>query len=127
MNQDTKNNILKLRAEGKGYGEIASLMTISKNSVVTFLRRKNDDQSNKCPYCGMKLIQTKGHRQKKFCSSKCRQLYWKQNNKSETMVYCNCKCCDKSFLAYPSQNPQYCSRECFYKGKYGIKAGGSNE
>lgn len=124
MNQETKNEIIKLRAKGKGYGEIATLMNISKNSVVTFLRRKNNESIDKCPICGIKLNQTKGHRQKKFCSSKCRQLYWNQNHQSSSMTHFTCKCCGKSFLSYSSQKPQYCSRECFYKGKYRSESDG---
>ena len=42
MTNEDKTIILKLRDEGKGYGEIAKLTGISKNSITAFIRREGD-------------------------------------------------------------------------------------
>lgn len=78
MTNEDKTIILKLRDEGKGYGEIAKITGISKNSISAFLRRDADKKYDRCLACGKKLIQTPGHRQKLFCNDNCRKLNWIQ-------------------------------------------------
>ena len=75
MTLEEKQKALELRKQGKGYGEIAKIIGVSKSSITTFLKR--DNLSEKCPICGKKIIQINGHRKKKFYSDKCRNEYWK--------------------------------------------------
>ena len=52
MTLEEKQKALELRKQGKGYGEIAKIIGVSKSSIATFLRR--DNLSVKCPICGKK-------------------------------------------------------------------------
>ena len=63
MTLEEKQKALELRKQGKGYGEIAKIIGVTKSSVTTFLRR--DNLSETCPICGKKIIQKNGHRKKK--------------------------------------------------------------
>lgn len=118
MTNEEKITILKLRDDGKSYGEIAKLTGISKNTITAFIRREKDKKYDRCLACGQKLIQTPGHRQKLFCNDTCRKLNWIQKSrKSIKMKEFKCKCCGRAFFGYESQHPSFCSRECFFKSR----------
>ena len=112
MTLEEKQKALELRKQGKGYGEIAKNIGVSKSSITTFLKR--DYLSETCPICGKKIIQKNGHRKRKFCSDKCRIESWKisKDNKfgniEKTCRYCGCH-----FLSYVSKDTKYCSRKCY--------------
>lgn len=77
MNEQTKKQILKLKTDGKSYSYISKLLNINVSTIKTVVSRsKNTKKENCCLLCDKKLIQTKGHRQKKFCSSSCKDKYW---------------------------------------------------
>lgn len=118
MTNEEKITILKLRNDGKSYGEISRLTGISKNSITSFIRREKGKKYDRCLACGQKLIQTSGHRQKLFCNDTCRKLNWIQKGrKSIKMKEFKCKCCGREFFGYESQHPSFCSRECFFKSR----------
>lgn len=73
MTNEDKNRILELRNKGFGYKSIASQLNLPIPSVVSFCRRieiSSKGNRNSCKNCGVRLIQTPGHRQKTFCSDK---------------------------------------------------------
>ncbi len=81
-----KEEVIKLKVEGKSYGEISRILGVKESTAKTIYNRfKNSHPELFCPVCGNFLIQTRGHRQKRFCSSKCKDHYWslmkKQKNK----------------------------------------------
>ena len=81
MTNQEKIQILKLKEQGLGYKAIAIKLNISRNTVASVIRRNNGTiiEENLCPFCGGQIVQTKGHRQKKFCSDTCIKRYWKDN------------------------------------------------
>jgi len=81
MTTQEKQQILRLNEQGLGYKAIALKLNISKNTVASVIRRNNGSiiVEDLCPFCGGQIIQTKGHRQRKFCSDTCRKRYWKDN------------------------------------------------
>lgn len=127
MDKKTKNEIINLRKDGKGYGEIASITGVSKNTIVSLLRRSSiEDSQDICPVCGKPLMQTKGHRQKKYCSDECRMEWWKEHHEDLNLkAYhtCKCNCCGKEFISYSRSTRRYCSTECYQASR---KAGGNN-
>lgn len=124
MTNEEKITILKLRNDGKSYGEISRLTGISKNSITSFIRREKGKKYDRCLACGQKLIQTSGHRQKLFCNDTCRRLHWIQKGrKTIKMREFKCKCCGRTFFGYESQHPSFCSRECFFKSRRGDNDG----
>lgn len=74
MTNQEKQQIIKLKNEGMSYSVIASITGVKESTIKTiYARSKKEDL---CPICGKPLIQTRGHRQKKYCSSKCKDRYW---------------------------------------------------
>jgi len=98
MDKAQKDKIIKLRDEGLSYNEISKRLGLSKNSVASVLRRDLEvEEPDRCECCGKELKQTPGHRQKRFCSERCRKKWWKANKPyieiiTKTMV---CPCCGK--------------------------------
>lgn len=123
MTENEKHRIIELRNQGLGYKAISKETGISIGSVKTFIRRLNESLLKKesaCKNCGLPLKQTAGHRQKTFCSDKCRMEWWKQNKnllKEDKMVVSVCPVCGKEIKSYPSKNRKYCSLECYIKSK----------
>ena len=132
MNQQQRELILKLRAQGMSYGKIAAAVGLSANTVKSFCRRNPTDslpaktvavaRPERCPQCNSLLEQTSGHRQKRFCSEKCRRLWWaahpEQMNRN-TFYPVICRQCGKSFLQYGTRLRKFCSRACYLEHRYG--------
>ena len=127
MTEEQKSAIIKLRKMGTAFSSIAEQLSLSINTVKSFYRRNSitDKQSvlPTCKYCGTRLIQPHGKREKKYCSDKCRFLWWNSHRselKKKTVRVCICSFCGESFKAYRSENRKYCCRNCYYKARYGV-------
>ena len=130
MTSKEKNQICKLRNKGLSYSKIAEQTGFSESTIKSFFRRENLRNANvkeintKCKYCGKELIQTKGHRQKKFCSDKCRFAWWKsaESEIPEDSPYIfKCKNCGKKFNRCGKKNRKYCSFGCYIVDRFKIK------
>ena len=108
--------ILIMRNKGYGYKKIAKELDISENTVKSVLRRKNDEPC--CKNCGAFLHNTAGHRQKIFCSAKCRYAYWRKNASSKGTVKSVCLNCGAEFSDYSYRNRKYCSHSCYISNRY---------
>ena len=74
-----KQGIIRLKEEGKSYTAIASITGMNKSTIKSIYSRylgTKRGEEKYCPVCGKVLVQTRGHRQKKYCSSKCKDIYW---------------------------------------------------
>ena len=73
-----KIKINELKNKGYGYKKIATELSISQNTVKSYLKRTNvddkkeDENSSVCLFCGKVVIQNEHRKIKKFCSDKCR-------------------------------------------------------
>ena len=129
MTTKEKNQICKLRNKGLSYRKIAEQTGFSENTIKSFFRRenlRNDEKeiNKKCKYCGKKLVQTKGHRPKKFCSDKCRFAWWKsaESEIPEDSPYIfKCKNCGKKFNRCGKKDRKYCSFGCYIVDRFKIK------
>lgn len=75
-----------------------------------------------CQYCGIEVFQNPGRKQKKFCTDKCRNLWWNSHLymvNRRAMYECECLHCKKTFVSYGNKNRKYCSRECYIAGRFG--------
>lgn len=131
MTEKEKNQIIELRNQGKGYKQIAKALNLPVSSVSSFVLRNKESSQIKeclCKNCGVKLIQTKGHRQKLYCSDKCRREWWKNNqDKVNRLAFHDCVCleCGIAFRSYSKANRKYCSQGCYQKARF--KGGNSDE
>ena len=68
------------------------------------------------------LKQTPRHRQKRFCSSKCRMAWWKAHPevmKRKKLTSMECQYCGSTFLQYGSRPRKFCSRGCYLAHRHG--------
>ena len=120
MTEEQKKRILHMRLSGMTYAEIADELALSVNTIKSFCRRNIKTKS--CKYCGKSISQPYGTRQKKFCSDKCRMLWWNSHRNDvskKTISTYKCKCCGKPFQAYASSHRKFCSRICYIMFRFG--------
>lgn len=124
MTKEQKSLVVKLRDQGMTFAAISEKLNISVNSIKSFYRRSgnavNDENQLCCKECGKPIIQPFGTRKKKFCSDKCRMLWWNAHRKEVKLKSADrykCSCCGKAFQAYAHR--KYCSRDCYLKMRFG--------
>lgn len=133
MTDNQKEEIQKMRQEGKSYSQIAIIIGINKNTVKSYCRRNNlgATESNKpknekkvytaCKHCGKQLIQGTNGQPKKFCSEQCRRLWWKANdNQIVRKAYYTIRCleCGKKFESYGNKNRKFCGHACYINNRF---------
>lgn len=143
MTQQEKEQISKLRANGASFGKIASTLGMSVNTVKSYCKRnpmstdpmpasKAVVHPDRCPQCNAMLEQSSGHRQKRFCSPKCRIAWWAAHPEQMTrkkLFSVECQHCGGVFMQYGSRPRKFCSRGCYLAHRYGQGGdahGGSN-
>lgn len=81
MNEKQKKGISDLRREGFGYGKIAELTGINRNTIKSYCRRHSVEKDSKaslpegmtyCKNCGTVIVQSPKRKKKLFCCDKCR-------------------------------------------------------
>ena len=131
MTELQKHQIMNLREKGYGYIKIANELGISVNTIKSFCRRQNiikpkADDKHYCKCCGKEVEQTKGRKEKKFCSDSCRMKWWNGNlDKVNRKAYRQRKClkCGNEFTVYGSKKKKFCTHECYILFRFG---GGNN-
>ena len=142
MNQMNVRDLQKhqarlLREKGLGYGGIAKLTGLGKETVRYVCRDIQPGEENRhldrqmkngeaCLFCGEDLKPQHGSgRRRKFCCEECRRAYWKINRKKlgvkrpESMHVYSCAYCGKTFESYGKVSRKYCSRTCYLLHRYG--------
>ncbi len=127
MTEKEKAAIREYRKQGLGYKRIAKRTGISLASVKSFCRRDSFTESEPeipktCPNCGKLIIQPKGRPPKKFCSAQCRTIWWNSHQnlvKRKAFYMFTCPVCGRGFMAYGNAHRKYCSRDCYFKDRYG--------
>lgn len=124
-----KEQIARLRYEGKSYPQIAEVTGICKNTIQTYCYRNNlggninktVGQFRLCKNCGKVTRQTRG-KEKLFCCYDCRMEWWSHNrdrmsdNSTYTII---CEHCHKEFKTYGNKHQRFCSRHCYFEHRYG--------
>lgn len=109
--------IKNMRLDGRSASDIAIALRLSPNTVRSHIRRHPEIPNTRhCSACGKPVLQTKGRREKKFCSDVCRMAWWNShpedvNRKAYYSLVCNY--CGKEFESYGNKNRKYCCRECY--------------
>lgn len=84
MKKHEINQLNQLRIQGVPPSAIARELGLSINTVKSHIRRHpNIGNTVKCRWCGVAVLQTKGRKQKKFCSDRCRITYWNHRYRGE--------------------------------------------
>lgn len=115
MTREEKIRVQQLRSEGKKYREIASETGIAISTITSFCLKHLNDAYGTCLQCGAKLVQTPKKKKKKFCSDRCRMLWWNSHQDQvnrQTFFKGICKHCGREFYSYGSKQRLFCSRVC---------------
>ncbi len=117
MTEKTARDIDMLRAEGRGYRSIAAALSLPENRVKAWCRRHplTDSLECVCPVCGNCVTQTPHKRKKKFCSDKCRYVWWASHpeERKKTAGYEHiCPGCGKTFRTGRAES-RYCCISCY--------------
>ena len=133
MTDNQKTEIAKLRAAGKGYGNIARTLGISLNTVKSFCRRNNSHESTadpsvvftgetmRCENCGREIRQMVKRKRKRFCCDKCRNAWWNSHLdcvKRKAIYEFTCPHCGKKFQTYGDKRRKYCSHACYIAARF---------
>ena len=116
MTSEEKRRVLEMHDSGMGYRAISRVTGISISSVAYICRTSAPEEAKTCLQCGAKLEHTSGKKKKKFCSDKCRMLWWHahQDRINKQAYYTAvCQQCGKEFISYGNDHRKYCSRECY--------------
>lgn len=118
-----REEVIKLKENGCSYAEIASVLNMPIGTVRSICLREKKKQNTKyCLCCGKELIQTKGKKEKRFCSDQCRTKWWNNHQdliKKKTYKECTCLFCGKKFKSYGNKERKYCCRNCYERAHSG--------
>lgn len=93
MTDKQREEIRKMRLSGLGYKIIAELLDLGENNIYAYCKTHGlsgsaeliklnypiwCQQNSRCMICGVKIIQPKTGRRKKFCSGRCRTKYCRE-------------------------------------------------
>lgn len=134
MNEKEKEQVIKLRAVGKGYKAISKTLGISANTVKSFCRRKNINSGTSCKLlemtsiettfcdnCGREIKQIPKRRKRRFCCDECRNQWWNSHlDQVKRQAYYRFKCahCGRVFQVYGDRRRKYCSYECYIAARF---------
>lgn len=137
MNESQRRQIWQLRHEGLGYGTIAKTLNLSRDTVKKYcgrnpelkglgsLVKENLDEGggSYCKTCHQVLVHKATGRPKKFCSDRCRKVWWDthldDHEKPRTAYHeVTCQNCGRSFLAYASPTRKFCGHPCYIQSRF---------
>lgn len=142
MNDNQRRGIWKLRRDGFGYGAIAQMLNMSLGSVKQYCRRHpelkgmgqfvkyqlDEGEHPYCKNCMKKLHHAVQGRPKKFCSNRCRAIWWRnhqsQHDKTKTAYdELTCQNCGESFLSCANPKRKFCGHPCYveYRFRKGVR------
>lgn len=115
-------NIIKVVLIDATYMRISVGDTRENKSKSDVPPRNKDAKVGYCQCCGIEVIQNPKRKQKKFCSDKCRNMWWNSHLElvdKKAIYEFKCKYCGEAFKVYGNENRKYCSRECYIAGRFG--------
>lgn len=131
MTGKQKLQIKEFREQGYGYTQISKMMELSVESIRIYCKRNGlggvaaslgQNNASCCEQCGTAVPQTPGRKHKRFCSDRCRMLWWNSHQdqvKRKANYTCTCAKCSKLFVSYGNKSRKYCSHECYIEDRFG--------
>ena len=143
MTEEQGIQIVKLRGQGLGYKQIASMVNLSRDSVRSYCKHRGltgyveavqmnmkelVKNGEACGFCGGPMKKASTGRPRRCCSEECRRRYWKGHRseirKSEKAIYIRvCPYCNETFESYGNKNRRYCCHEHYIKNRFYKEAG----
>ncbi len=133
MKQNERDEILRLRFEGKSYTQISDNLRISRNTVKSICLRmgvqptetaRENHNADHCKLCGAVLVQNANGKRKQFCSDLCRRAWWKLHRdklRLKSAAQTKCAFCGRAFEDYEKNHRKYCCHDCYIRDRFGEK------
>ncbi|RZI48257.1 RNA polymerase subunit sigma-70 [Lactococcus kimchii] len=133
MNQEQKNEIIRLRQQGFGYKKISIHLSVSVDAVKYYCKKQgltgvraapHNMSINACRECHQPLEQKEKRKFQAFCSPICRLNWWRKNRSKGNLKRGKpiiCPCCEKTVKVSEKSIRKYCSHECYIKERFGGK------
>lgn len=130
LTDEDKERIAEFRAAGTSYRKISNALGFSLSTIKSYIRRHGVGASSLvgdektlyiyCLHCGAKLHHLPKKKRKKFCSDKCRVLWWAEHSdkSNRKRAVRTCLYCGKEFEADGSSPKKYCSSACYFKDRF---------
>ena len=131
MNDQQKEEIIKLRRLNYGYKTIANKLGLPADTVKSHCKRHNimkgipssDSacQGHFCLQCGKPILQDPKRKEKKYCSDACRNKWWNSHTdliKQKSGRTVVCAKCGKEFYVNMQSNRKYCSHACYIDDRF---------
>lgn len=127
MTDTQKKRIIELRQQGCGYSKIATMLSISKNTVKSYcqrneLRAASQNAAPLCKQCGAPITINKNSKPRIFCSDKCRTAWWKAHHHKaypNCVYHLVCQNCGCDFESMGNNDQKYCSHDCYITARFG--------
>ncbi len=133
MTDKEKKQVEVYRGQGLGYTEISKKMDLSIGTIKAYCRRHGFggkvaygetkvELVLTCECCGKPVKQNPGRKKKRFCSDKCRNVWWNSHMnlvKRKANYECICLKCGKKFISYGNRDRKYCSHDCYVDDRFG--------
>ncbi len=77
--------------------------------------------TGRCRNCGALFSRGGKTKTRKYCSAECRQKWWNSHPdqvRQKALYPYVCPECGKSFTAYGNDHRKYCSRACYFAGRF---------
>ena len=117
MTTEQKLEIDKMRKVGYSMQTISDELQIPVGTIKSYLSRRNP--APRCAYCNQVIPREMHRKNKRFCSDRCRNAWWRNNcNASKTAVKVVCPVCGTAFTSFPSKHQTYCSKACAGRARW---------
>lgn len=132
-----KEQVRRMRCEGKSYSIIAGCLGISENTIKSFSQRNNlggmnanskaeqedigKEVNNFCKNCCRLIEHRPSKKPRKFCSDECRIAWWNSHMdlvSQKSIYHLECMRCGKPFDSYGNKNRKYCTHACYIKDRF---------
>ncbi|MGJ9482084.1 helix-turn-helix domain-containing protein [Actinotignum sp. GS-2025e] len=128
----TRERVVELRRRGDSYGQIATSLGMSRNTVKSICRRADIttapaarcEPATTCEHCN-------GHIEaaivgRRFCCDACRLAWWHAHPErlDRRAIYTFiCRACGQTFTAYGNKHRKYCSHPCYIRHRFKTRGG----
>ncbi|MDR1464735.1 MAG: RNA polymerase subunit sigma-70 [Oscillospiraceae bacterium] len=131
MTATQKQQIATLRAQGRGYADIALLTGLAAGNIKTYCYRHgilpaapadSVTKPNCCQQCGAAIEQTEKQKPRKFCCDKCREAWWNHNRvavRRDSVVTSRCAFCGAEFEKLSHSTKKFCSHQHYIFSRFG--------
>lgn len=138
MTEEQGLQIIKLRGQGLGYKQIASMVNLSRDSVRSYCKyrgltgyqtavkvnmKEMIERGDACMFCGGLIKKASTGRPRRFCSEECRRKYWKghrnEGKKNDKAIYIRvCPYCNETFESYGNKHRKFCCHDHYIKYRF---------